>query len=46
MPKHIDEIKTKASIESPKKVCLKENKTLNHDMLESTTKFISESNKA
>ena len=51
MPKHIDEIKTKASIESQtKKVCLNENKTLNYDMLESlrnsTTKFISESNKA
>ena len=51
MTKYIDEIRIKALIESQtKKVCVRENKTLNYDMLEnlrnSTTKFISESNKA
>ena len=50
MPKNIDEIRIKAFIESQtKKVCVRENKNLNYDMLEnlrnSTTKFISESNK-
>ena len=50
MPKYID-IKTKASIESQtKKVCFKENKNPNIDMLESLTnsnaKFFSQSNKA
>ena len=35
MPKNIDEIRVKALIESQtKKVCVKENKTLNYDMLE------------
>ena len=44
MPKNIDEIRIKAFIESQtKKVCVRENKNLNYDMLEnlrnSTTKF-------